>query len=288
MAKVTRQRMVKKSVKTRHPSGSSFLDGIKAISEPTSGIKMALYGRSGSGKTSFACTFPGKKLLIRCGLDDGTRSVFDVEDVDVTPLIKKSTDLDDVIKMQREEGTWDTVILDTASEFRRVCLTEVIGLESVPTQLSWGIARMDQYGDAALGVKERLRDLLDLAEDGTNVIIIAQEGSIGEAVETTDLLTPSIAQDLGKSVVAFLNPACDYVVQSFIRSKLDNVVKKTLKSGKVVERIVPGEGYEYCLRTRVHDTYSVKFRAPRGTVIPDVLVDPVYDRFYELITGKSK
>jgi len=233
MAKVVKQRPMKKKPLQKKPTGGgSFIERIRKVGIPTCGIKMALYGKSGSGKSSFACTFPGKKLLIRCGMDDGERSISNLKDVEVTPLVKKSTDLDEVIKVQRKERLWDTLILDTASEFRMVCLAEVLDLTSVPTQLSWGVARMDQYGDAALGTKNRLRDLLDLAEDGTNVVVIAQEGNAGEGNSDTELLAPSVAQDLGKSTVGFLNPACDYVVQTFIRPKPAETIKKKLKSVK--------------------------------------------------------
>lgn len=294
MAKVSKQRVTtKKTVrpKLRGPSRDtgSFLEGICDINDaPETGITMALYGRSGTGKTSFACTFPGKKLLIRCGLDDGTKSVKGVKDLQISPLVKKPEHVDEIIRMQKDEHCWDTIILDTASEYRRVCLTEVIGLESVPTQLSWGVARMDQYGDAAIRVKDCIRDFLDLAADGTNIIIIAQEGGANEgAQEQSDLLLPSVAQDLGKSVIGFLNPACDYVLQTFIRPMPPKIVTKKLKSGKTIERTIPGAGNEFCLRTGIHPIYWIKFRAPRGTEIPDEIVDPAYDKFIRLVNGES-
>lgn len=299
MAKVTKQtarkkRPVKKKVsKTTRSSTKDrggFLSGIRPAREPDSGYKVALYGKSGTGKTTFACSFPGKKLLIRCGMDDGERSIFNVENLEVSPLVKKSTDLDEIIQAQKEEQIWDTLILDTASEFRMVCLAEVLELDSVPTHLSWGIARMDQYGDAALGTKSRLRDLLDFADLGTNVIVVAQEGNAGERDSDTELLAPSVAQDLGKSTVGFLNPACDYVVQTFIRPKPPKKIKKQVKSGgktKTITREIEQEGYDYCLRINIHDVFTVKFRKPKGTQIPDVITDPNYDKFHAIATEKS-
>lgn len=298
MAKVTKQsprkkkRATKKPVKTarsKSPTSSrgGFLGGIRKATEPSGGIKMAVYGKSGTGKTTFACTFPGKKLLIRCGMDDGERSIFNVPDLEVSPMVKKSSDLDEVIQAQRDEQLWDTMILDTASEFRMVCLSEVLGLKNVPTQLPWGTADRSDYGDAAIGTKERIRDLLDLAAMGTHIIIVAQEGGIDtEEVSDTSLLVPSVAQDLGKSTVGFLNPACDYVVQTFRRRKPSKMVKKKLRSGKTVDREIKQKGYEYCLRTSLHDVFTVKFRAPKGTQIPEILVDPDYEKFYSIITGE--
>ena len=43
------------------------------------------YGRSASGKTTLASTFPGKKLLIDIR-DEGTDSILDVKDLDVLPV----------------------------------------------------------------------------------------------------------------------------------------------------------------------------------------------------------
>ena len=185
MAKVTRQRVIslkkKKAVKklVRNSSNGavtgSFVSKITTVQDsPTGGITLALYGRSGTGKTTFACTFPKRALLIRVGMDDGVLSVKDVDGVDTTPLVRDPDQISEIVQEQRENSTWKTLILDTASELQNVTLQKVVGLNSAPTQLSWGVARQEQWGDVAVGMKDKMRDLLDLATTGTHIIIIGR------------------------------------------------------------------------------------------------------------------
>jgi len=56
----------------------------------------------------------------------------------------------------------------------------------------------------------------------------------------------------------------------------------------VIRRTVPTGGYEYCLRTGMHNIYTVKFRAPKGFKVPEIVVDPDYAKFSAIITGKGE
>jgi len=289
VAKVTKQKISKK-VSKKSSSDNPFLSGIQDISMPTGGIKMVVYGRSGSGKTTFACTFPKKLLLARCGLDDGTLSVYDVEGVQTSPLIKRPEELDMIIKMQKEDQPWKTIVLDTASEYQNVILADVIGAEQVPTQLSWGVARREQWGDVASGMKDKLRNLLNLADTcGTNIIILAQERG-GDSEEANDeLLIPSVSEALTPSVTGWLNPACDYVFHSFLRRKYKTIEKKSqTNKDKIIKKKVPTDEFEYCVRISTHNVYTTKFRKPKGAEIPEVIIDPSYEKFQKVREAARK
>ena len=49
--------------------------------------------------------------------------------------------------------------------------------------------------------------------------------------------------------------------------------------------LVRGRGVEYCLRTEPHDVYMTKFRRPGGKDLPEVIVNPTYDKVKALIDG---
>ena len=84
-------------------------------------------------------------------------------------------------------------------------------------------------------------------------------------------------------LTGWLNPACDYVVQTFKRPRME---KKTISINGVKNVITErGKGVEYCLRCEPHEVYMTKFRLPKGTKLPDVLVDPDYDKVLKVIQG---
>lgn len=268
MPKIVKQltRAKKKSV--------SIVDRIAPVKLSTNGIKMNLYGKSGSGKTTLACSFPKKLLLV--GTEDGTRSVHNVKGVDFV-RIKESGELTELTEYVVGAG-YNTVVLDTASGLQDLILKEILGIEKLPAQRSWGMAKQQEWGQCALETKERLRSLLDLP---INVVIIAQEREFNTENDTADLLMPFVASALSPSVVGWLNPACDYIGQTFIRRKS---VYKTVKIGKKVKQVkTETKQVEYCLRTAPDPVFTTKFRLPKGAKLPEVLVDPDYTMIDSLI-----
>jgi hypothetical protein len=86
-------------------------------------------------------------------------------------------------------------------------------------------------------------------------------------------------------VTGWLNPACDYICQTFIRQVSEQV---TIKLGnKEVKKSRKGAGVEYCLRTAPDPVFITKFRIPKGVDLPDVIVDPDFDKINQLITGQG-
>ena len=141
------------------------------------------------------------------------------------------------------------------------------------------MAKQQDWGQAALQMKELLRALLGLA---CNVVIVAQERNFSEESQS-DLIAPFVGSALMPSVTGWLNPACDYVCQTYIRQRTE---ERTIKVGdKSVKRLERVKGVDYCLRTAPDATYASKFRVPRGTDLPECIVDPSYDKIMELING---
>ena len=106
-----------------------------ATNNRASRLSLLLWGMSGVGKTTFACTLPGRKLIIN--LDpDGPVSVSHRGDVDIVDLSSLSTDdvlaklktannplnLDGVLR----EGTYQSVILDSATSLSQRALEDAV------------------------------------------------------------------------------------------------------------------------------------------------------------------
>ena len=54
---------------------------------------------------------------------------------------------------------------------------------------------------------------------------------------------------------------------------------------KQAERKVKAGGIDYCLRTLPHPMYACKLRLDRNAEVPDVIIDPHYQKIQELIDG---
>jgi len=246
------------------------------------GIKMNLYGRSGTGKTTLWATFPKPILAIVCS---GGNKPGELRSID-TPEYRKtveqlqiasSTEISEIVDYQSEEGKYATIVLDHASGLQDLILKEILGIDELPAQLGWGVAKQQDWGQCALKMKENLRALLSLS---CNVIVVAQEREFNTDNEN-ELIMPFVASALTPSVVGWLNPACDYLCQTFIQQKTKEVKTKIGKKTVISRKNV--KGVDYCLRTAPHDVFTTKFRLPKGLELPEFIVDPSYDKIMALI-----
>ncbi len=276
-----RTTVTKQSPTNRRPK-KGVLSKITSMDFGNEGIKINLYGKSGSGKTTLWGTFPKPILVIVCSGGGELRSINTPEHrKTVKQLVLESTmDIPEVISYLREEEEFQTVVLDHASGLQDLVLKEILGLEEVPVQLSWGIATQQQYGQAAIKMKEILRSILSLT---CNVVIVAQERDFNADGNEGGILEPYVASALMPSVVGWLNPAVDYVCQTYLRKEIK---KKEFKAaGNIIEKEVETGRVEFCLRTYPSPVYASKFRVPKGTSLPECVVDPTYDKIMKLIKG---
>lgn len=270
---------------TRRKKSGSVVDRISPISFDDIGIKINLYGRSGTGKTTLWGTFPGKILAIVCS--GSKQSAEELRSLN-TPAMRKKVDqvvlqssmeIDELVDYA-QDSKYKTVVLDHITDFQGLILQEILQLDKIPEQLSWGLATQQQYGQCTLQLKEHLRKLLNLT---CNVVLIGQQREYGTSDDDSELAMPYVAASLTPSGVGWLNPACSYICQTFIRSK---TIEKQIKIGDKTQttKVKTGD-MEYCLRTGPHSVFTTKFRVPKGTKLPDAIVNPSYDKIMELING---
>lgn len=149
-------------------------------------------------------------------------------------------------------------------------------------QKSFGLASMQIYAQCAQMCKEYMRGLLST---DLNVVVVAHQRTFGGKDDglDPDLVKPTVGAGMVPSLTSWINGACDYIVQTFKQPKF--VMKRTEVNKKVVETRVREKGIEYALRTGPHEVYYTKFRVPRGTKLPEFIVDPDFDKVSKLIHG---
>ena len=280
MAKTTRESVPK--------TYANIVSEIKDISRPNTGYKMLIYGRSGTGKTTTACTFPKPLLLL--GAEDGTKSVYDVPGVKFV-RVKTPKELGELMFYIRKETPFKTVVLDSATSHQEQILRHLMveaGLleedEDMPAQLGYGEIERETWNEYAMIMKTQLREFLELSETGTNAIILAQEKAF-DTEQASDLILPSVMAAVSPSVAFWLNPECDYIGQALLREGTVSRKIKVKKNGKIVEKIKTEKANQYCLRIGPHPIYMTKFRKPKGGTLPELIVDPSYTKLENIMIG---
>jgi len=263
--------------------GEGVVARIIPVSQVSDGIKMLLYGQSKAGKTRLACTFPKPLLLIGVagyGTEKGTRSVSTIKGVSFIAL-ENSEELEVLVN----EDQYNTFVLDTAGGLQERVVNEFTGHD--PTvRRDWRHVSKGDWGPINSRTMQRLRCVLDAAElRGKSVVIIAHERTFDADNEGSELITPHVGAALTPGVCGWLDGVVDYIGQCFIREQV--VTKKLSVGGRKINRDAKTGRMEYCLRVGPHPVYKTGFRVPIGTQLPDVLVDPDFDKLYRLIQGKE-
>lgn len=276
----------------------TILDQIQPMEfDDEEGIKILLYGRTATGKTTLWSTFPAPILAIICS---GGQRPGELKSINTpqnrrrieTVTVKNSLDLVALAKYQAETNHYKTVVIDHVTGLQDHILAEILGMEVIPAQKSWGLATQQQYGICTAQCKEHLRSFLSLS---CNVVIVGQEKvsnidedklGVREDAMESNMLQPFVSVELTPKLAGWLPPACDYVCQMVIRARVEEKVIKIGNQTQTKLVRIPNE-VDYCLRTAPHDIYASKFRIPRERVpeLPEFIVDPSYDKIMKLIKG---
>ena len=288
MVKINKEIIAKKKVSKKTKRSNGVLDRISSIGfDEDEGIKMLVYGRSGTGKTTLWATFPKPILAIICS--GSTRSPDELRSIDTKEYrksinqvtLQNSSELQEVIDYQQSETAYRTVVIDHATGLYDLILKGILGIDEIPAQASWGMASQQQYGQCVLQFKQLMRGLLSLS---SNVVVVAQERVFEVPEGSEDLgLNPTIGAALSPSASSWLNTACSYICRTYIQQKTTTKILKI--GGKEMEKQVKSKGIDYCLHTAPHEIFTTKFRIPRvdGVSLPERILNPNYNKILNLI-----
>lgn len=249
------------------------------------GIKMAIYGHSGTGKTRLAASFAklGPLLHMVCSSNgvNECRSIMGTKNVDVVE-IREPSDLPELIQVARSRK-YVTVVLDHVTDYCDLVLARILKLERLPEQSSWGMADLKEYQQQGLQAKNYLRELIDL---DCNVILTGQERVYKEAKdEEGETIMPYVSIASTPGVAGWISPTVDYIGRTFKRTKV--LIEEKKMGDKTVTIRTVTKDKEYCFLVGPSTVYTTKFRVPPGTELPDVVVDPTYDKLSQLINPEE-
>jgi hypothetical protein len=271
------------SKQTTRPRGSREVSeddlDIRPVAKADAARTFVLYGRSGTGKTTLAASFPKPALLLDFK-DEGTDSVSDVKDL----YVKKIGEVDDLEDLywyvKKNPKKYKTIILDTMTALQSMVVIDVAGEAKKDKAGEWGSMRKQDWGDVARAMRKYITNFRDLAiQHGLNIVFIAQDRTFnaGEENDEDAQLAPEVGPALSPSTRSHLNAAVSAICNTFLKVKY--VTKEVNGKKKERRRIV------YCLRLGPNPVYDTKIRKPKVVELPDHIEDPSYDDIIEVIEG---
>lgn len=238
------------------------------------------YGRSGTGKTTLAATFP-KPLLLLDVNDRGDDSVVDVDGIDIRD-VREWDDFEMTYwYLVQHQDEYRTIVVDTMSQLQSVCINHVLSEKNKDSERAgeWGVMTKQEWGQVASLLKIWITRLRDLPME---VVFVAQDRTfnLDEEGDPEQMLDPEVGPQLMPSVVKHLNAAVHLIANTFIRERI-TVRKVGNKKKKEVKRI------QFCARLGPNPVYITKVRKPKSVVLPSIIVDPSYEGLQRIIKGEE-
>jgi phage nucleotide-binding protein len=232
----------------------------------------AIYGRSGTGKTTFASSFP-KPLLLLDIEDHGTDSINDIADIDVA-TIRRWSDFETIYDMLIDRGNkYKTVVFDTITQMQLLGANLILAKKRKPTvvQIDWGTMTMQDWGDLGAMMKEQITLFRNLPLE---VVFLAQERVSTNDSSDGTVLAPEIGPALSPAIASHLNACVNIIASTFIKRRRRKVNNKTVEIDPV-----------YSMRIGPSPIYVTKVRKPQSVVLPNEIDNPTYADVLEVIRG---
>lgn len=253
--------------------------GGRPVSEKKYHNGFAIYGRSGTGKTTLSATFP-KPILYLNILDDGTDSIADEDGVTVVD-IKSSGDFHKIIQWALEKASKDklkykSIVLDTLTQLQGMLVREMFEeKKKKDTKLKdkqagdWGTMTKQDWGSIAGDMKAAIQDVRNLPLEQA---FICQERifNLGDEEDEDESLAPEVGARLSPSVKDDLNASVSIIGHTFIRVKRTKKKDEKNKTYWDVKK-------QFSLHLGPHEIYTTKVRKPKKVKAPDFIVDPTYE-----------
>jgi hypothetical protein len=253
------------------PKKKEGIEGrIIPVSEVVTKQSALFYGRSGTGKTTLACTFPKPLLLVDIN-DRGTDSVSNVEGVDVIQAVNWD-DLEQIYWYLQRGSKYKTVVLDTITQMQIFGITKIKleskgDLDATMSRPMWG------------EVSGLMKNLLVMFRELPLTFVMTAQDRVNVSDDEEDIykdeLDPEVGPAVMPSIASLVNPSVNILGNTYIKE----VVKQ--KEGKLLRRM------EWRLRLGPHPYYITKIRSNKEIIIPSSIKDPTYKKIKIILKGEK-
>lgn len=266
------------AIKKSKTKSSSLLDKAMDVADVPNYSASLFYGESGTGKTTVAASYP-KPLLILDLREAGTQSVKKVQGAKVL-RIDTWKEYEEVYFELEKDDEYKTIVHDQVSALQALGIAHIRKLEGMEPNDTF--SKRD-WGQLSGLMQEWLLNHRNLYTREKHIIFLAHQRQFGgedEAAAEDDQMAPRMGARLSPSIESFLNGAVSVIGNTFIREKWIQLDPKKPKKTREVT---------YCMRIGPHGNFRTKIRRPpEDGPVPDVIVDPTYEKLEELINGGAK
>lgn len=300
---------VKRQIPPKAPAAPQFAAGsILAGAVPVTAlreerVKVCIYGRNRSGKTTLAAQFPKPILFISCepAHCGGVQSVSNMDGIKVTLVEDKPqpgeavAGKDKVIAIGAELAQTDyykTVVLKTATSLQDVIAEEM--KKEFPGLPFSGKGAKDTYQMRSSRLHDAMRPLLDLKH--INVVVLCQEKDhnppVGEGgfpdLKSKLLHTMQqgsfMAPALGPANAQWLQDACGYVIQIYEDEATTEIaIPQMSPTGEslppVMQRVGTGKRQRH-LRLLYHPNFAAGGKWNFDPNMPEFVTSPTPAELY--------
>jgi AAA domain len=260
--------------KTNRPANKPPID-IVAVEHLPAVLAVLAWGRSGTGKTTFAATFP-KPLLLLDVREKGTDSVSNVKGVKVGQIT--SWDEFEAVYWYLEGGQHDykTVVIDQVTQLQNLAIAKAKKDQGKDED---DASSKRTFGVASGLMNQWLLNYRDLIDKGIHVVFLAHDRTTrgDEDDAGDDQIQPEVGPRLMPSVASLVNGAVKIIGNTYIRERFHVDLKAKIK--KKIREV------EYGMRIGPHAYYTTKVRSPVGIAAPDTVVDPTYEKLLAIMRG---
>lgn len=236
-------------------------------------LAVLAYGRSGTGKTTFASTFP-KPMLVLDVREKGTDSISNVKGVKVGEIREWSQFEEVYWWLEKGDHDFKTIVIDQLSTLQELAMAQAMkDNDKDPAKDS--VSKRD-FGQAGGLMKAWCMNYRDLIDKGIHVVFLAHDRTTTTEEDNSgdERIDPSVGARLMPSVASFINGAMKIIGNTMIREQFQIVNKRKVRS------------VEYCMRIGPHAYYTTKTRSPVGVESPDLLVDPTFEKLMGVMKGQ--
>lgn len=239
---------------------SSLLNSAVSIKELGQSNLWVIYGKSNTGKTHIASTFPKPILYIQIG-DDGSNTIANVEGIEAIS-ISNIDDMKSVAEELLKNKKYKTVVVDTFSMFVTEWTSQkVVGKGKRMTQQNWGDLKTDtEELVKAWGKVARKKIVVLTCHEGMDSI---------EGME--DEIAPDGRPSVSKGARTYLEGMANFGIHT-IR------ISKEVTKGSSTKTVV-----KYAADIGPNPYYWTKFQIDPSIKLPERIINPSYEKIMQLI-----
>lgn len=219
-----------------------------------------LYGKSNSGKTYVASTFPKPLLYIQIG-DDGSNTIARVEGIKAISIenIEQFKTLCEELKKDKK---YVTIVVDTFSMVVNEWVQQKVTTKGKKmTQQLWGDLKTEQ--------EELIKALQRLAKK--HIVVATCHESMDTIEGMEDEITPDIRPSVSKGARTYLEGMANYGIHT------TKIIKEVTKGNETKEVV------KYAADIGPNPYYWTKLQVDPSIKVPKRIINPTYDKFMEVI-----